>query len=335
VPPTKASGGNSQCHLVFCLPPASVDATIAGIDMKSDQFRFGIFEFNGKNRELRRNGQLVRLQAQPAQVLECLIQHAGQVVSRGELHRAVWGEGTFVDFDRGLNFCMAQIRAALDDDASAPRFIRTIPKRGYQFIAPIAIAANAAAATAEPTAEGQKFSRRLLVAGAVAATLLLGIAFSAGYRLRARAASRSLPVIAVLRFDNETGNPDATRFSDALTDSVVERLTTLSQGQYSVIGNAQILRLPRDQRDLKAIAISLGAAYVVLGQVQRSGTQTRILAHLIRLSDQTHIWVVRMDRTLEDPLNVESEIAKKVATEFSPRVIRDASGAALPEAPTH
>jgi DNA-binding winged helix-turn-helix (wHTH) protein/TolB-like protein len=303
--------------------------------MKSDQFRFGVFEFNGKNRELRRDGQLVRLQAQPAQVLGCLLQNAGQVVSREELHRAVWGGGTFVDFDRGLNFCMAQIRAVLDDDASAPRFIRTIPKRGYQFIAPVAEAASATAAPAQPSGAGRTFSLRILAAGLLIATVLLGMAFAAGYHLRTRAASKPLPVIAVLRFDNETANPDATRFSDALTDSVVERLTALGQGQFKVIGNAQILRLPRDQRDLKAIASTLGAGYVVLGQVQRSGTQTRILAHLIRLSDQTHIWVVRMDRTLDDPLNVESEIAQKVATEFSPRVAKDASGGALPEAPTH
>jgi DNA-binding winged helix-turn-helix (wHTH) protein/TolB-like protein len=303
--------------------------------MKSDRFRFGVFEFNGTNRELRRDGQLVRLQAQPAQVLGCLIQRAGQVVSREELYRAVWGEGTFVDFDRGLNFCMAQIRSALDDDAAAPRFIRTIPKRGYQFIAPVAMAANVAAEPAEPTGEGRKFSLHLAVAGVLVATLLLGIAFAAGYRLRTKQTSRRLPIIAVLRFDNETANPDLTSFTDGLTDSVVERLTSMSQGQYNVIGNAQILRLPRSVRDLNAIASSLGAGYVVLGQVQRSGAQTRILAHLIRLPDQTHIWVVRMDRTLDDPLDIESELAQKVATEFSPRVARDASGASLPEAPTH
>ena len=312
-----------------------VRATIAHIDMETDRFRFGIFEFNGTNRELRRDGQLVRLQAQPAQVLGCLIQRAGQVVSREELQREVWGEGTFVDFDRGLNFCMAQIRSALDDDATAPRFIRTIPKRGYQFIAPIAMAANAPAEPGEPAGEGRKFSLRLVVAGVLLATLLLGIAFAAGYRLRTKEISRRLPIIAVLRFDNETTNPDLTSFTDGLTDSVVERLTSMSQGQYNVIGNAQILRLPRGERDLNAIASSLGAGYVVLGQVQRSGAQTRILAHLIRLSDQTHIWVVRVDRTLDDPLDVESEVAQKVATEFSPRVAKDASGAALPEAPNH
>jgi TolB-like protein len=139
-----------------------------------------------------------------------------------------------------------------------------------------------------------------------------------------------------------------TRFSDALTDTVVERLTSLSQGRYQVIGNAQILRLPREQRDLNAIGSSLHAAYVVLGQVQRNEAQrndaqrndhprsddqgnqdqskrgpVRILAHLIRLPEQTHLWVARTERTLADPLAVESEVAEKIGAEFSRRVAAD------------
>jgi TolB-like protein len=120
-----------------------------------------------------------------------------------------------------------------------------------------------------------------------------------------------------------------------LTDNVVEQLTSQSNGRYSVIGNAQILRLPRDQRDLNAIATSLHANYVVLGQVQANGEQTRILAHLIRLPDQKHVWVARMDRTLSDGLgsdeprsdrlSIQSEVAQKIAAELSPRVAADAS----------
>ncbi len=95
-----------------------------------DRFRFGLFELNAATRELRREGRLVRPQSQPGQVLSCLLARRGQVVSREELGQAVWGAETHVDFDRGLNFCLAQIRSALDDDSSSPRFIRTIPKRG-------------------------------------------------------------------------------------------------------------------------------------------------------------------------------------------------------------
>ena len=98
-------------------------------------------------------------------------------------------------------------------------------------------------------------------------------------------------------------------------------------GNYRVVGNAQILRVPREQRNLKTIASSLNAGYVVMGQVQTNGTQIRILGHLVRLSDQTHIWVVRMDRALNDPLALESEAASKIAAEFSTRLSADPSRA--------
>jgi TolB-like protein len=140
----------------------------------------------------------------------------------------------------------------------------------------------------------------------------------------------------VVRFDNETNDPGMARFSDGLTDNVVERLTALSLGKYDVIGNARILRLPRDQRDLSAIASSLHASYVVMGQVQNNGAQTRILVHLIRLPDQKHLWVARLDRTITDSdyLQLESEAAKKVGAEFSERIVNDSSGSPLPEAPS-
>jgi len=105
--------------------------------MDSRRFRFGLFEFDAAIFELRLEGALVRLQSQPAQVLACLVERADQVVSRDDLRKAVWGEETFVDFERGLNFCISQIRSALKDDPANPTYIRTVPKSGYQFIAPV------------------------------------------------------------------------------------------------------------------------------------------------------------------------------------------------------
>ncbi|HMD39761.1 MAG TPA: winged helix-turn-helix domain-containing protein [Candidatus Acidoferrum sp.] len=298
------------------------------------RFRFGLFEFDAANRELRRDGVLVRLQAQPSQVLECLIQHAGEVVSREELQRAVWGDGTFVDFDRGLNFAMAQIRSALGDEVSEPRFIRTIPKRGYQFIAPIERIPNAETKPPQTTRERKNIPGVRVAEGLFVGLLLVAAAFAAGYRWRTHQASAHIPIVAVARFDNETGDASLASFSDALTDNVVERLTAAGDGRFQVIGNAQILRRSREERDLKAVESSLGAKYVILGQVLRSGSETRVLVHLIRLSDQTHLWVVRLDRALTDPLSLESEVAEKVAAEFPPRIAKDASGIALPPPPS-
>ncbi|MBV9438136.1 MAG: winged helix-turn-helix domain-containing protein [Acidobacteria bacterium] len=279
------------------------------------QFRFGLYEFNPATRELRREGNLVRLQSQPAQVLALLLEHAGQVVSRDDLRQAIWGTETFVDFERGLNFCIAQVRSTLNDDAAEPRYIRTVPKRGYQFIAPVTQAG--AAASLAPVAKPKRSWGTWTTAAAV---VLLALT-ATGIWLRSR--SEPPQVVAVLRFDNETSNPEMTRFGDALTDLLVTELTTNGDGHYKVIGNAHILRLPREQRDLSAIASSLGATYVVLGQVQNVGEQTRVLAHLIHLPDQTHVWVARIDRQVSDPMQLESEIAENVAKQFAPRIRKE------------
>jgi len=325
--------------------------------MKPGAYRFGLFSFDAASGELRRQGAVVRLQGQPALALACLLANAGQVVTREDLCHAIWGSDTHVDFERGLNFCIGQIRFALGDDADAPRFIRTIPRRGYEFIAPVETVAPIprGARRSEATQHtAQMLSQRgwryvaISLAGA-AMLLLLGL--SAGYWLRSKASERAAtgkgaaaqpnaarpPIVAVLRFDNET--PDAahdspmTRFSDALTDSVVAQLTTLAAGRYNVIGNAAILRLPRQQRDLKAINAALHADYVILGQVQSSGgAQTRILAHLIRLPDQTHVRVVRMDRQIADSMAAESEAAERISGEFAPLLKQAAAGVTLPPA---
>jgi DNA-binding winged helix-turn-helix (wHTH) protein/TolB-like protein len=301
-------------------------------------YRFGLFEFDVASRELRREGLLIRLQSQPAQVLACLIGRSGQVVSREELCDAVWGSETSVDFERGLNFCIAQVRSALGDDSVTPRFVRTIPKRGYQFIAPVE-RMPILVADQSVTAQGRLEKGFLKSTGwktiALSCAVLTTVAACAGYWFQSSQSSNQSPIVAIVRFDNETGDPGVDQFSDGLTDSLVEQLTSQSRQRYRIIGNAMILRLPREQRDLGAIAASLHARYVVLGQVQRSGSQTRILAHLIRLPDQTHLWVDRMDRTRADSLGVESEAAQKIGTDFSQLIVKDSAGSALPPFPNN
>ncbi len=272
---------------------------------------FGIFDFDTATRELRREGVPIRLQAQPGQVLALLVEHAGQVVTREQLRHAVWGANTFVDFERGLNFCIAQIRAALGDSAESPRFVRTIPKQGYQFVAPLGPAVSIRA-PAPVSPERSPIKRYILVVGlAVAAFALVAIVI---------ALRRPARNIAVVRFDNETGIAEMDRFADGLTDMVVADLTAAGGSRYGIIGNAAILRQPRNQRDILAIGSSLKAGYVVLGQVQRNSSHIRVLAHLIRLPEQTHLWVVRVDRDITDPLQTENELGRLIADEFSQRL---------------
>lgn len=269
------------------------------------RIRFANFDFDPPSRELRREGVAVHLQAQPAQVLALLLEHASEVVTRETFHHALWGADTFVDFDRGLNFCIAQIRAALDDSAESPRFIRTLPKRGYQFIAPVTSAA--------PVRRKPVLLALLSIAAAVALVMLAWSAI-------ARQSPPDLRV-AITPFDNETSDPALDRFAGALTDALTVELTTSASGRFGVIGNAAILRYPRAQRDLLAIGSSLQARYVILGQVQQNASHIRVLAHLIRLPDQTHVWVTRFDHlTLEDPLKTEQETAQRIAAEFTVRI---------------
>jgi DNA-binding winged helix-turn-helix (wHTH) protein/TolB-like protein len=289
-------------------------------------FRFGLFELAGDGLDLRRDGRTVHLQAQPKQVLVYLVKNSDRTVSRDELRKTIWGNETFVDFERGLNFCISQIRSTLGDDAASPTYIRTFARQGYRFIAPVEWIPVASVAPVQPAIPATPAGRALMVGVAVA--LLSAVVLAGGILLKKSRTSKPMPIVAVVRFDNETGEMATTRFSDGLTDVVVERLTSLSNGRYGVIGNAQVLRGPRDQRNLTAIAASLRASYIVLGQIQSDGSQTRILAHLIHMPEQTHVWVVRLDHgALANSLDLEAEAAQKIATQFA---IPLASGDASP-----
>jgi DNA-binding winged helix-turn-helix (wHTH) protein/TolB-like protein len=272
--------------------------------------RFGEFEFDTGTGELRRGSELVRLQSQPAKILAMLVEHAGEVVTREALRDAIWGSDTFVDFDKNLTFAIGQVRAALGDSADAPTFVRTLPKRGYQFVARVDDPRHEVAPAA---------SRRVLWRWTAAAAILLvaGGGFWIWSGRHGRGAART---IAVVPFDNETGTPELDRFAQNLTDAVVAEFIASGQGRWAVIGNAAALRAPRDRRDLRAIGSALNAGYIVIGQVQRSGARVRILAHLIRLPEQTHLWVTRVDGALDDPLAVETDIARRISREFLARL---------------
>ena len=278
--------------------------------------RFGIFEFSFATSELRRNGILVHLQAQPAKVFSYLLSHTDRVVSREELHNTIWGNSTFVDFERGLNVCIAQIRAALGDESSAPRYIRTIPRKGYEFICPVQRLTSLGSPEPVPV---QRPSRWHLVASLTA--LLLIAAVAGGYFfVHARSRAAAPLIVAIARFDNETGDAAVTSFSDALTDDVVAQLTETGESRLRIIGNASLLRVPRQQRDLLQISRSLHAQFIVLGQVQRIGTQTRILAHLIRMPEQSHVWVVRIDQPFNNPSALETAASREIAAQFSAKL---------------
>jgi DNA-binding winged helix-turn-helix (wHTH) protein/TolB-like protein len=284
--------------------------------------RFGVFAFNPSTGELKRDGIQVKLQPQPARVLAILAGRPGEVVSREDLRQQVWAEGTFVDFERGLNFCIAQIRNALGDSAESPRFIETLPKRGYRFVAPILADPTPPASVARipetvespglPTAS----KRRWL---AYVALLLAAGAAAGWYAIAARHA----PIrVAVVPFDNETGQDSYDGLGRGVADATVARLAAPGRVErLDVIGNSAALRRPRSFRDLQEIGRDVKAEYVVLAQVKRDDTRVRLIAHLIRVKDEAHVWAHTYDRP-EFTLAVQAEIAESIASAVSDKLLR-------------
>ena len=248
-------------------------------------YRFGTFEFETDGGELKKNGRAVALEPQPAKALALLLARGGEVVSREELRDAVWGNETHVDFDRGIAYCISQVRGALNDSADNPRFVQTIPKRGFRFIAPVDGAAveDAAAAPATP------FNRWVTIP-----LTLAMVAAAVGMLVESFSPASPRVVIAVSVFDNETGLAEHDRLVAGLSDLVVERLTKVAPGRIDVIGNAAVLRQPRNIRNLKAVAESLQAHYVLLGQLQRGDSGLRFITHFIRLRDEAHLKANRL-----------------------------------------
>ena len=288
-------------------------------------YRFGLFEFDDASGELKRQGRLVRLEPQPARALALLLSRAGGIVSRDEMREHLWDPGTHVDFERGLAYCVGQIRAALGDAAENPRFLETIPKRGYRFIAPVE---RGVPATTRPVGEGSVESPAVEAESAappgatpispagrawwpVAALTLLVIA-AVGWTAWARMAPPR-PLVAVAVFDNETADPSFDALARTAADIMVERLTGFGPQNIGVIGNTPSLRQPRAQRDPARVREETGAGYLVVGQVQPDDVGVRLVVHLIRLDDDTHLWVTRVARAAADLTDIEQVAADRLA----------------------
>ncbi len=270
-------------------------------------YTFGVFEFDAVSLELRRSGRLVALEPQPARVLGLLLVRAGEVVTRDELTAHVWGDETHVDFNRGLAYCIGSIRAALGDSADGARYVQTLPKRGYRFVAPVALthaeehsaeSKKRRAESKEKSEEGPRVhSWRWVMACSGVLLLALGVTPLLNAIQRS-----SRPVVAVSIFDNETGDPGYDRPVHAMADTVVDRLTALGVERVGVVGNEAVLRIPRNDRDLEKIKERTGASHVVLAQLQPRQGELSLLMHLIRLDDGTHLWTRRIQRPAGDPL---------------------------------
>jgi DNA-binding winged helix-turn-helix (wHTH) protein/TolB-like protein len=297
-------------------------------------YRFGVFQFDDASGELWRNGVRVRLEPQPAKALTLLLSRAGELVSRDHMRQHLWGADTHVDFDRGLAYCIGQVRAALSDDSENPRFVQTLPRRGFRFIAPVEDGAGQAGAAAGSDgagpsggagdaggAGGEEVVSRSRdgwrwIAAAAIMVLASGGAWAAWTRL-----SIGRPIVAVTVFDNETGQPEYDRLAAGAADVMVDALTALGASQIGVIGNAASVREPRATRDPRAIRRETGAGYLVIGQVQKDDGGIRMVTHLIRLDDETHLWVTRVVRPPDSLDGIEAVSAGRLAEAVRQHVV--------------
>jgi DNA-binding winged helix-turn-helix (wHTH) protein/TolB-like protein len=283
--------------------------------------QFGPFVFDPATGELWRDGRRVRLQRQPSRLLELLLARPSDIVTRDEIRKALWGDDTHVDFERSLNFCVAKLRSALRDDAASPQYVETLPTRGYRFVAQVqstsALRADAAApvddtlvdaavrATTPPEREWRWTAAAIAAVVAAAAAILLAMTLSG---------SPAAPVVVVVPFHNETGSPDLDRVAKDVSDATVARLATPDRlPRLKVIGNASNLVFSFKPPDMKVMGQSLNAQFLVLGQMKKDDRRKWIVAHLIRVSDQTHVWAHTYESETFD-LDAQSRIAEAIAT---------------------
>ncbi len=264
------------------------------------QYEFGVFEFESDSGELSKSGRGVALEPQPAKALALLVANAGEIVSREQLREAVWGSDTHVDFDRGIAYCISQLRSALGDSGDNPRFIQTIPRRGFKFIAPVSSVEG-------PPQAADTFNKWVTIPLVLA---LLAVAVGLVVETLRTPPIQDRAVIAVSVFDNETGIAGHDRPVAALSDAVVERLTKVEPNRISVIGNSFALRQPRNIRNLKAISSSVKADYVLLGQLQGEPGGLRFITHFIRLRDEAHLKANRLD-VADDLTGLEAAVVQE------------------------
>jgi TolB-like protein/DNA-binding winged helix-turn-helix (wHTH) protein/Flp pilus assembly protein TadD len=282
---------------------------------------FGAYEFNPYSRELRREGMRIRLEGQPLAILEVLLERPGELVTREELQKRLWPEDTFVDFEHSLNAAVKRLRAGLNDSADQPRYVETLARRGYRFVAPVGGSVadreseKAVVVPPEPQAQAAVGSgRRLLWLVVVAAVCVLGLA-GWGWRLwRNRQATPALPPVrslVVLPLQNLSGDPTQEYLADGMTEELIGRLANIHG--LRVISRTSAMHFKNTQLSVPEIAKTLGVDAIVEGSVIREGNQVRVHAQLIRGTSDEHIWAGEYQREYGSLLALQDEVARSIA----------------------
>ena len=294
--------------------------------------RFGVFELDTHTGELRKSGKTIRLRPQAARVLTALATRPAQLVTREELKDQIWGQDTFVDFEHGLNLCIQQIRAALDDDADTPRYVETLPRRGYRFIAPVQDSSKKAAVPPQPVqpipvtpAAPIPRSRfhwwQLSLIGGIVVVIVGLIAWANPAEWRTRffgGSTAPARTIAVLPLLNLTGDANQDYFADGMTEALTTDLAQIENMQ--VISRSSTMQYKGVKKPLPVIARELHADAIVEGSVQRVGNRVRVTAQLIRASTDRHLWAETYERDFRDILALQDDVASAIAMQIENRL---------------
>jgi TolB-like protein/DNA-binding winged helix-turn-helix (wHTH) protein/Tfp pilus assembly protein PilF len=282
--------------------------------------RFGQFELDLRTGEIYKEGKRIKLQEQPCQVLALLIERPGELVSREELRKRLWTNDTFVDFDHGVNIAINKLRDALGDSPEKPRFIETLPRRGYRFIAsvdapktsrdgePPALATSSS--PAGRTASGSIAWRRALLPALLALTLV-AVFFSSVRAWRGYSGGNRIRSLAVLPLENLSGDPGQEYFADGMTEELTTSLAKIKS--LRVISRTSAMQYKKTRKPLAEIARALSVDAVVEGSVARSGDKVRITAQLIEARTDQHVWAEEYNRDLRDVVTMQGEVARDIA----------------------
>jgi TolB-like protein/DNA-binding winged helix-turn-helix (wHTH) protein/tetratricopeptide (TPR) repeat protein len=288
--------------------------------MTPRRLRFGPYEADLNSGELRKHGLKVRLQAQPFLLLALLLERPGELVTRQEVCQALWTADTFVDFDHGLGTAVNKIREALNDSVADPRFIETIPRRGYRFLAPVLLvdspgpilqAPLAPLPDSEPHKQIQERAPRRRVVGLTTVAALFLSSTLAWYFLR----PHTIRSIAVLPLANLSSDPNQQFFAEGVTDELITNLAQISA--LRVISHTSVMSYEDTHKSSSTIARELGVDAIVEGSIARSGDRVRITTQLIDAVSDRHLWAHTYDLQLSDVLTVQGEVAGEIATNIS------------------
>src|SRR5579862_1326318 len=297
--------------------------------------RFGTYEVSLHSGEVRKAGLRIRVQQQPMKLLEVLLERPGEVVTREELRSRVWPNETFGDFDQALNIAIGKLRSALGDSAENPRFIETLPKRGYRFIADVSVLD----ADARPKKPGSVFGdlqapesghtpqgaglaiapkpRPWLTARVIVALafIIISLSILSVWLFRSRGpAPAGIRSLAVLPLENLSGDASQNYFADGMTDELITDLAQISA--LRVISRTSVMVYKGARKPLPQIARELNVDAVVEGTVLRSGDQVRITAQLIEASTDKHLWSHSYEGDLRDTLTLQRKVASAIADQI-------------------